>query len=115
MQNVECSIENTLRNVENDLEMRDIEYPVTLKAIDQFEKQNINISINVLTYGLNIYPLRISKSMDRTIVNHLLISDENGNQHYCLIKNMSRLLSSQTSNRNGETYFCFGCLNPFHS
>ena len=35
--------------------------------------------------------------------------------HYCLIKNMSRLLSSQTSKTEHVQHFCFSCLNPFHS
>ena len=35
--------------------------------------------------------------------------------HYSLVKNLSRLLSSQVSNHNGEHHFCLRCLNPFWS
>ena len=41
-----------------------IEYPVSLKDIDKFEKQNPNISINVFGNENGIYPLRISKKID---------------------------------------------------
>ena len=30
-----------------------------------------------------------------------------------MVKSLSRLLSSQVSNHNGEHYFCLRCLNPF--
>ena len=108
-------IDNTLRNVENEMEMSDIEYSVNLKAINKFEQQNLNMSINAFVYEQNVYPSRISKYMDKTTVNSLLSSGESGNQHYCLIENMRWLLSSQTSNPNGTTYLCFRCLSPCHS
>ena len=41
--------------------------------------------------------------------------EEGGVKHYCLVKNLSRLLSSQVSNHNGEHHFCLRCLNPFWS
>lgn len=40
-------IDKTLKAKEDTLNMKDIEYPVTLKAIDRVEKQNPSISINV--------------------------------------------------------------------
>ncbi len=56
--------------------MTDIEYPVSLKAIDKFERQNPTISINVFGHEESVYPLRVSKYEDREAVNLLLISDE---------------------------------------
>ena len=97
-----------------EVNMEGIEYPVTLKAIDKVEKQNPDISVNVFGFEACVYPLRVSKYTDRTAINLLLISDGE-RQHYCLIKNMSRLLSSQTGNRQHEKYFCMRCLNSFHS
>ena len=43
-------IDKTLKAKEDTLNMKDIEYPVTLKAIDRVEKQNPSISINVFGY-----------------------------------------------------------------
>ena len=107
-------IDKDLNKKEDSLNMTGIVYPVQLNAIDKFERQNPTISINVFGYEESIYPLRVSKCGDREVVNLLLISDEE-KQHYCLIKSMSRLLSSQTSKRNGVQYYCMRCLNPFHS
>ena len=92
--------------------MDGIEFPVSLKSIDKVEKQNLSISINVFGYEDCVYPLRVSKVVDKTAINLLLISDD-GKHHYCLIKNMSRLLSSQTSNQQYTSHYCMKCLNPF--
>ena len=43
----------------------------------------------------------------------LLIKDKARNTHYCLVKNLSRLLSSQVSKHKGKRYFCYYCLNGF--
>ena len=89
-----------------------IEFPVSLKQIDKFEKQN-NYAINVFGYEKVVYPLRISKKKDQ-VINLLLIADEETN-HYCWIKNMSRLLSSGINNHQHKRHFCYRCLNSFPS
>ena len=89
-----------------------IEFPVSLKQIDKFENQN-NYAINVFGYERVVYPLRISKKKDQ-VINLLLIANEETN-HFCWIKNMSKLLSKQKSNHNGKIYFCYRCLNSFPS
>ena len=107
-------IDKDLNKKEDSLNMTGIVYPVQLNAIDKFERQNPTISINVFGYEESVCPLRVGKCEDREVVNLLLISDDE-KRHYCLIKSMSRLLSSQTSKRNGVQYYCMRCLNPFHS
>ena len=108
-------ISKILRVQAERLNMTDIEYPVSLKAIDKVEKQNPDISVNVFGYESAVHPLRISKHVNRPVeVNLLLISDEE-KQHYCIIKDMSRLLSSQTSNKKVKHHYCLRCLNPFYS
>ena len=42
-----------------------------------------------------------------------MLIEEEGVKHCCLVKSLSRLLSSQVSDHNGEHYFCLRCLNPF--
>ena len=56
-------IDKDLKSKENTLNMEGITYPVDLKDINRFEKQNLDISISVLGYSKDerIYPLRISK------------------------------------------------------
>ena len=81
-----------------------ITFPVNLKQIDRFEKQNDSLSINVFGYANSVYPLRISQFDREKQVDLLLVSDEN-KQHYCLIKSMSRLLSMQTSKHKGKVFY----------
>ena len=94
--------------------MEGIEYPVSLKDINKFEKQNPTISITVLRYeGKNVYPLRNSNNTDREHKIRLTLIEKDGVKHYCLVKHISRLLSSQVSKQNEKKYFCDRCLNPF--
>ena len=95
---------------ENTLNMEGIEYPVSLKDLNKFEKQNPTISIMILGYeGKSVYPLRNSVNTDRDH-NIILTLIE---KHYCLVKSISRLLACQVSKNNVKHYFCLNCLNPF--
>jgi len=88
------------------LNLQGIEFPVTLKQIKKFENLN-NISINV--YGIEnkqILPIQLAdKKRERHI--HLLYTQEGHDiGHFSLIKNLSRLMSSQLSKTNSKKYFC---------
>ena len=61
-----------------------------------------------------ISPLLVEKNENNLRINMLLIS-ENDNNHYALIKDESRLLSSSVSKHNGEMFFCLRCFNHFTS
>ena len=114
-------VDKDLKSKENTLNMEGIAYPVSLKDIKRFEKQNPDISVSVLGYSKDerIYPLRISeytksKEGRKYNITLLLIKDEEGNNsHYCLVKNLSALLSSQVNKRKSKLYFCLNCLNGF--
>ena len=106
-------VDKELMEKENTLNMEGIEYPVSLKDINKFEKQNPSISITVLGYEESVYPLRISKCMDREHNITLMLIGKNEVKHYCLVKSISRLLSSQTTKGKRKEYFCLRCLNPF--
>ena len=106
-------VDKKLKLKENSLNMEGIEYPVSLKDIDKFEKQNPIISITVFGYeGKSVYPLRNSNNMNRE--HKIKLIEKDGVKHYCLVNNLSRLLSSQTSKHNGKKYFCDRCLNLFN-
>ena len=107
----------------NTLNMSGIEYPVSIDSLSKFETQNPNISVNVFGYDIEdnirneskneVYPLRITPNKDRLHhVNLLLLSDTNSRKHYCLISNMSRLLSSLTKH-DGQSFYCDYCLHRF--
>ena len=111
-------IDKELMEKENTLNMKGIAYPVNLKDIDRFEKQNPEISITVLGFNEKdkIHTLRVSNYVYIRKHNIILILIErNGVKHYCLVKNPSRLLSKQISVHKGGTHICFRCLNPFWS
>ncbi|XP_063419676.1 uncharacterized protein LOC134704824 [Mytilus trossulus] len=108
---------------EEELKFEGIDFPVSLRAIDKFERQNSAINVNVYGFDgvkkgedeeedLQIYPLRISKNTGPTHVDLLFLTRE-GKQHYCWIKSLSRLLSSQISERGHELFFCRRCLSHF--
>ena len=112
-------IDKDLKSKEHTLNMEGIAYPVDFKDVKRFEKQNLDISISILGYSKDerIYPLRISeytKSKDERKHNIVLLLIKNGeNSHYCLVKNLSALLTSQINNRKGKLYYCLNCLNGF--
>ena len=105
------------RPYENELNMDGVSFPTPLKDIDKIEAQN-NMSINVFGYDTKdkVYPLRISGDTKDQHVNLLLIKEvlPNGetNQHYCLIRNFSRLMGKRT-NYEHKQYYCYNCLHGF--
>ncbi|XP_077255205.1 uncharacterized protein LOC143893553 [Temnothorax americanus] len=96
----------------------DIELPITLNQIKNFENHN-DISINVFSIEkknmeLAILPIRITdQKMDRH-VNLLYVHDDNVG-HFAWIKNLSRLVSSQINRHRGRKYFCDRCLHYFYT
>ena len=109
-------IDKKLKEKENTLNMEGIEYPVSLKDIDKFERQNPSISITVFGYeNKSVNVLRNSKNTNREHNVILLLIEGEGANHYCIVKDLSRLLSSQVSKHNGKKYFCMRCLNPFNN
>ena len=105
-----------LKSKENTLNMEGITYPVSLKDIKRFEKQNLDISISILGYSKDekIYPLRISKKeVERKHNIILLLIKDEDNSHYCLVKNESALLTKQKNNHGHKLYYCLNCLNGF--
>ena len=94
------------------LNLEGISFPVPISQVARFERNN-NLSINVYGYESEIFPIYITNKRDMTHINLLLIEKE-GNQHYCLIRNMSRLFSDR-NRHNGAQYPCNYCLHFFSS
>ncbi|XP_071580537.1 uncharacterized protein [Temnothorax nylanderi] len=103
------------------LNLTDIEFPMTMDQIKQFENHN-DISINVFSIEkknkeLAILPIRVTdRKMDRH-VNLLYVQDprDNNGGHFAWIKNLSRLVSSQINRHRGQKYFCDQCLHYFYT
>ncbi|CAL1293464.1 unnamed protein product [Larinioides sclopetarius] len=96
---------------EQELRLGNVACPVQPSKVPIIEKLN-NLRINVFGYeDEEVFPLYISKREDAFVINLLYIS-QGDNKHYCLIKNMSRLLGDLTKH-DGETFYCYSCLHRF--
>ena len=119
-------IDKDLKSKQDNINMKGIYYPVSLKSIDHFEHLNPNISISVLGYNKEegVFPLKISKytGCNNDIVLLLLkeaVKGENGEikekTHYTLVKNKSALIASQKNNHEHKRHLCLNCFNSFNS
>ena len=95
---------------------KEIEFPSHSKDWKKSEQNNKTTALHILYVPYDtkqIRPSYISK------YNHergnqvilLMITDDDENWHYLVVKSISRLLRGITSNNNGDFY----CLNCFHS
>ena len=98
---------------QQEVDMNNIEFPMTLHSFDKFENQNPAISVNVFGFESNeILPLRITKNTERLHHVNLLLLKQGELSHYCLIKDLNGFLSRSKSG-NIKHYFCPYCLQSF--
>lgn len=116
---------NNYIKYQNELKFDDIEFPVKIKDINKFTKQN-NISVNVYSYTIKtekeeeIMEPYIIYKCDNVLEKHVNLLymenddnlDEEFNSHYIWIKNFSGFLSD---GNNKKFYYCFSCLQRFTS
>ena len=121
-----------MKKYQNDFNFKQIKFPLKVKDITKFEKQNRDLpGINVFSIKENnkVYPLRINqkkcqknckkeckkeckKDWQKTI--DLFLYSDGEKQHYSLIKNFTRLVRSQyTSHRSCKIFICKKCLTLF--
>lgn len=98
------------------LDFSGISFPSQLHELRIFEKNNTNFSVNVyeLIKKNNkhkvIGPARECKSVKEFHIN-LLTLVNGGNYHYCLIRNMQRMVKTQFTGSHIEGEFCDLCQN----
>ena len=113
-----------LKKYENNLNFKQINFPVKVKDITKFENQNPDLlGINVFSVNDNnkVYPLRINQKKckkvsknDRQKSIDLFLHSDGEKQHYSLIKNFSRLVRSQiTKDISRKIYICKKCLTHY--
>jgi len=88
---------------ENSLNLTGLTFPLAVKDVPKFEKQNPSISVNILCLADQggFVPLHVSKERDRPHhVNLFLIEGEDESKHYVWVKNLSRLVSGRIKNRH---------------
>lgn len=117
------------------LNFNGIKFPVKIRDISKFEKQNPTISIHVYMWDSgekSVRPIRLAKEIRQHHIHLLMITtyddEEGGNDnnineinkeqirsHYCWINNLSALLSRQLSKNHNKKFLCDRCLNYFIS
>ena len=98
---------------ESELNLDGLEFPLPVKQVPKFERQNPSISVNVLHLdeeSQSIMPLLITKQKDRQHHINLLLISNDEKRHYVLIQNLSRLFSSK-SNHKAQCFPCVLCLH----
>ena len=95
---------------------KDIEFPVQTDEIvlQRFEHQNPSIALCISEWKgklSSVYVTDKEIAEGRQMINLLLISDEE-KQHYCWIKNMSRLVNGCSKNTH-TTLICRWCIFHF--
>ncbi|XP_065667920.1 uncharacterized protein LOC136088173 [Hydra vulgaris] len=92
-----------------------IEFPISLNQITQLENNNKDLSVNIYGYKNSVYPLGVSKNNDRQYLIDLLLISNSETNHYCSNKSLSKLLSSQTSQKKCTIHYCRNCLLGLNS
>ena len=98
-----------------------ITFPTKVKDISVWEKNNENkIKINVFGYDEDtqkVYTIRMHDGCASIVLGKednkfisLFLHDDN---HYCVVKNIGRLVSSQYNNHQHKKHFCLNCMNGF--
>ena len=108
-----------LKPYENRYNWKGLEFPVSIKKIDKFEKNNPGIAVNVLfsnNKNQNIYTARRSERnvKCKKQVNLLMIVDGE-KRYYTAIKDIYRLLSKLNGKTRRTYHFCMNCLNGFRT
>ena len=108
-----------LRPYENQYDWKGLEFPLSIKKIDKFERNNPAMAVNVLfsnkkSQKKNIYTVRMSgrNVKCKKQVNLLMIVDGK-KRHYTAIKNISRLLSELNGKTQHAYHYCMNCLHGF--
>ena len=102
---------------ENQYNWKGLEFPVSIKNIDEFERNNPGIAVKVFSSNQknqNIYTARRSEcnvKCNKQVNLLMVMSGEK--RHYTTIKSISRLLS-KINGKNQHTYrYCMNCLIGF--
>ena len=106
-----------LRSYENQHNWKGLEFPVSIKKIDKFDKNNPGIAVNVLfsnKKSQNIYTACRSECNVKCKKQVNLLVIVNGEKrHYITIKSISRLSSKLNGKTQHAYHYRMNCLNDF--
>ena len=109
-----------LRPYENQCNWEGLEFPVSIKKIDKFEKNNPGMAVNVLFTNKKSQNIYTAHRSERSVkckkqVNLLMIVDGEKRHYNTTIKSMSRLLSKLNGKNQHAYHYCMTCLNGFRT
>ena len=97
----------------NELNTDGLSFPLPVKDVPKFEKQNSDIAVSIVTYeDRELIPLYVSPHRKRKHTIHLLLLSNETTHHYTLVKSLSRLVAGRTK-YDGKTYVCPYCFHCF--
>ena len=105
-------ITKELREQAKKYKWEEITFPTKVKNICVWEKDN-DIGVNVFGYDEDVgklYTIKIAELKNPINTINLYLHDDN---HYCVIKDLGRLVSAQLSKKNHGKDICLRCLNAF--
>ena len=101
-----------LRKFEGNYNWSGLEFPVLIRDIGIFERNN-EISVNVLAIeDRNVYICRKGTGAYDQKIDLMLVMDRN-RKHYMAVKSLSRLLTRSNTKHKCKHYFCTNCLQGF--
>ncbi len=107
-------ITNEFRKQAKKYDWSEITFPTKVKDISIWEKNNKNkFNINVFGYdedAKKLYTIRLAELKDPSETINLYLHHDN---HYCVIKDLGRLISAQLSGSDHGKDICLRCLNAF--
>jgi hypothetical protein len=98
----------------DEIYVKDLEFPLSVKHIPKVESLNPTIRITVLTFDEDekyFISLYVSPHFDRQHHVNLLLIAEGDEKHYTLIRHMSRLVGGRI-HHDGKTFVCEYRLYP---
>ncbi len=115
-------ITNELREQAKEYNWEGIRFPVKVEDIHIWEKNN-NKFVNVYGYdedSKKIYNIKMCDGYTSIILGENETQDDkfvnlflHKNNHYCVIRSLSRLVNSQYNKHKSKGYFCLKCQNGF--
>ena len=105
-------VTDKLRKQAEEFDWTGCTFPMAVNKIKLFEKRN-DVSVNVYYWDGAVSPLKVTRK-EKPFHVDLLLLKKDSQTHFCLIKNFSRLASSQVPGKGkSERFFCKRCLNSF--
>ena len=112
---------NLLRPYENQYNWEGLEFLLSIKKIDRFQKNNPGIVVNVLFSNKKSpkedkYTVcRSERNMNCKKQLDLIMLVDSEERHYTAIKSISRLLKSLNATHKSAYHFWMNCLNSFRT